>query len=252
VYLESIIKEGKIIMTTLSTQTLGQLTIATDITSLPTQLSDTISTTLINNKAPNARKIQVWVASDSDIKVQAAKNAVLIWAASYIPICKIETKGFLCRSEISEQPHSKEETKKGAQNRLTKLKEIVENEPTTPDALQFFVSMENGVMQENLKEVKNPEVFVNGNGNCWVDRCFVIVEIAYQNFQASASSFSEGVTTPLAAVRKSEESNWTTTCGSFIEKEYTFPANDWHKQMAGKGRQVIIQETLAVALGVKR
>lgn len=239
-------------MTAISTQYLGQLVPPIESMGFSSKLSDQISTTFINNKAPESRKIQVWVASSNALKVQAAKKAVLSWAASFVPVCTVEVKGIAVTSDISEQPHSKEETEMGARNRLTHLKDAVRKEALTPDVLQFFVSMENGVMQEKVEGLGTASIFVNGNGNCWIDRCYVVVEIAYTKLEYSASAFSEGVTTPLSAVREADATNWTTTCGTFIENEYGFPAKDWHSKIAGKEREVIIQDAITTVLGISR
>jgi non-canonical (house-cleaning) NTP pyrophosphatase len=232
-------------MAAISRTHLGQLLPAIDSHGFKAEVNKQISS------LSEVRKIQAWVASDNAFKVQAAKNSLLLWAEKYSPSATVDAKGVATSSDISEQPHSKEETELGAKNRLTHLKEYVKHTAISFDALQVFVSMENGIMQESVPNLKNQAIFIDTEGKCWIDRCCVVVEVASSTLQLSATALSEGVTAPVSTVKDSEKTNWTKTCGFFIQKEYDFPAKDWHGKMAGKSREAIIQETIQKALGVE-
>ena len=194
-------------MASIHTQYLGQLLPAIDCAGFSEQLCKEISAKYTQETKPDTRKIQVWVASDNATKVQAALGAVRSWAKTFIPSTPVEAKGFAVSSDISEQPHSKDETKQGASARLLHLKSVIPKEVINTNALQVYVSMENGIMAEEVKDAT--AVFADANGIAWVDRCHVIVEIAHATFNHSASAFSEGVTTPLSAVEASRKAGWT-------------------------------------------
>src|SRR5574338_1013174 len=198
-------------MSVSSTKFLGQLLPALDVHGFTEVINKEVSS------SQNSNKIQLWVSSDNALKVEAARHAVILWANKYLPEATVEAKGFGVQSDISEQPHSKEETALGASNRLTHLRGQVLHRPISFDALQFFVSMENGIMQEQVDTVANPTDFKDATGMCWIDRCYVIVEVAYGTLSHQATALSEGVTTPFSAVDASRTSDWQKTCGSFIE-----------------------------------
>lgn len=192
-------------------------------------------------------KLQLFVASENKLKIESAKNAAMLWLEGYT----IEAKGFNAASKIHEQPVGEEETKQGAKNRITHLKELAKAD-VRDDAVQIYVSMENGLIPEEIKDVKNPGTFLDTTiAKTWVDRCFVIVELFNQGKAYEGFGISRGVTTPVDAVHAAEDTKWNSTAGSFIEHIYKFSAKDWHGKMAGVGRQELMQETISAALGTK-
>lgn len=206
----------------------------------------------VGDHANAVRKIQVWVASDNALKVNAAKAAVSIWAAKIVDSPDVSAKGFRVPSDIPEQPTGEQQTQLGARNRFNYLKKAAEHESNArehKDAVQVYVSMENGIVQEKISDLRNPQEFEDTDGKVWVDRCFVIVEVCVRNLHLESSAFSEGVTTPLKAVEAAKAENWDKTAGSFIELMYGFNAKDWHGAMAGKSREPIMKETIYAALG---
>lgn len=195
-------------------------------------------------KSANNAGVQLFVASENKVKIAAATNAVLRWLGKR----EVDAKGFNAASNINEQPVGTMETKLGAQNRITHLKKLAVDS-AKENTLQIYVSMENGIMPEVVDDVRNRQEFYDDeHKKTWVDRCFVIVQVYHKGREYEGSSFSEGVTTPLKAVKAAEASNWQKTCGSFIEEMYGFNAKDWHGQMAGVGRQKLMEEAIFHAL----
>lgn len=113
-----------------------------------------------------------------------------------------------------------------------------------------MVSLENGLIQERVLQIKNESAFNLGNNIAWVDRCIVHVEFYHANNGLSAMAMSEGVTTPKEEAALAEGSNWTKTAGSFIAAKYKVDAKNWHALFSGKGREVIMQEAIKTALGL--
>jgi len=219
-----------------STEYLGQITSAID----PKPLS-------LDVNLCKGEPVKLFVASENKLKVDAAKSAVEKWLKGNAETLAI--KGFNAESKIKEQPVGKETTMQGAQNRITHLKELAK--ATSEPGLQLFVSMENGLMPEEVAELKNKEKFLDTETKkAWIDRCYVIVEIFHNKEKvAEGSAFSRGVTTPMDAVEAAKATEWNKTAGSFIEKIYGFNSKDWHTKMAGVGRQELMEETITTALG---
>ncbi len=219
---------------------LGQLVAAPKNQGLTPQAATEIKTLY------QGRHIEVFVTSDKALKMQAAKEAVEAWAKHlFSEPMEVSVQGFKVSSDIDEQPHGLEHTRKGALNRLNNLKYELLNMET--ESLVVLVSLENGIMQEEVPNLKNPEIFLS-DGQVWVDRCVAKVQIWLDRKSWELDAVSEGVTTPKAEVAKAEASNWTKTAGTFIEETYGFPNADWHGKMAGKGRQAIMEELFKAAL----
>jgi len=192
--------------------------------------------------------IEVFVASKNELKVEATKSAVEAWSQELFPNSnwKIVVKAYECPSEIDEQPHGLELTITGAMNRL-------KNFPvqSSQRGLSVFVSLENGLMIENVPHLKNKQIFELENPlTVWVDRCVVAVKIECMGVCCTFHVLSEGVTTPLNEVNLSRDSNWSQTAGSFIAKKYGWNAKDWHGGITGKGRQLIMNEAVKTAFGL--
>lgn len=195
-------------------------------------------------KSAKDARVQLFVASENKVKISAATNAVLKWLGQH----ELEAKGFNAASDINEQPVGTAETKLGAHNRITHLKKMAVGN-VKENAVQVYVSMENGIMPEVVDDLRNPQEFLDEQRQtAWVDRCYVIVKVYHKGKEFEGSAFSQGVTTPLHAVKAAEAADWEKTCGSFIEERYGFNAKDWHGQMAGVGRQKLMEDAIFHAL----
>jgi hypothetical protein len=140
----------------------------------------------------------------------------------------------------------------GARNRLEKLLGLTVKELDLK-ALNIFIAMENGLIAEQNNKLPNSELFMNAaKTSAWIDRCFVAVTATYNGSQWFGEALSVGVPTPISCVAKAEASNWEKTAGSFIEKDYGFPAKDWHGGIAGKSRQPIMEEAILSAFGLQK
>lgn len=197
---------------------------------------------------PETPTFHIGIASKNNLKIAAATKAVKAWAAEFFPKVPFNFKveGFDAQSKINEQPCGYDNTRTGALNRLNAL-----NDMKRLGNYQINIAFENGIMEEELSEVKNPEKFC-ANGRTWVDRCVVVGTIFCDTFECDIEALSEGVTVPLCAVQKSMESSYAKTAGLFIQEKFGFPQQSWHKDMAGKDRQVIMEEACLRALGVNK
>jgi len=209
------------------------------------------------------RLVEVFVTSQNALKVQAAKSAVTAWIQELFKHdhgWKIVEKGFESPSEIDEQPHSINYTKLGATNRLHNMKNELSKlgliHKNTDGVVRVLVSLENGLMLENVPNVKNPNTFAlheqsdEQNNAVWVDRCVEVGEIWFQDKMWCMTAISQGVTTPANEVLSSEKSAWTKTAGAFIAEKYGYNAKDWHGSICGKGRQTIMEELTKSAFGL--
>jgi len=156
-------------------------------------------------------------------------------------------RGFNAASKVSEQPVNNE-TLVGAWNRIKHLFNLSQ-ESKKDDALHVFVSMENGIFSEQVAQLNNPEIFYDAEKKAaWVDRCFVVVEVASRTMRTfTGNAYSRGVTVPVSCVQESEKSGWNKTCGSFIEQKFGFNNKDWHGKMAGVNRQQLMEEAIVTA-----
>lgn len=196
-----------------------------------------------------SREYSIWVGSTNAMKIDAARSAVQLFAEKHFgsDIKLTCVLGCNALSGIDEQPHGREHTETGAQNRLS----YMNARATEPDEIRFYVTMENGVIKEEVSDLKNPDIFLDKDNKVWIDRCFVIVQVAYKTLSWEGKAYSDGVTTPLACVRDSEIAQWKETAGSFIKSSLDLNANNWHEALAGKGRPELMQEAIQRALGLK-
>lgn len=211
-------------------------------------------TSVQNNKIKEYlinQTIEVYITSKNSLKINAATAAVTLWLSKLLGDNKyqLHTEGFEVSSDIDEQPHGLEHTKNGALNRLRNMKTELEKRDDAKFPL-ILISMENGLIKEQIFEVKNPLIFEDDQNQVWIDRCVVVGEIWIENARIPFSAVSEGVTTPKESVMLSEQSKWTKTAGFFIAEKYGFNAKDWHSSMCGKTRQSIMEETITTALGL--
>ena len=198
------------------------------------------------------KKVEVLVTSKNALKMQAAKESVTAWVkALFKDSAEIAVKGYGVPSNIDEQPHGLEHTRQGALNRLDNMKKELQKEDIRngDGVLRVLVSLENGIMKENVPNLKNQGVFQT-DGGVWVDRCVELVEIWLQGKVWKMEAVSEGVTTPKEQVEQAEQARWGTTAGTFIEQKYGWPNADWHGGIAGKGRKFIMEELAKAALGL--
>lgn len=232
---------------------LGQLVAAPVTTGLDASFLREMKESLFKNMTYVKYPVSVFVSSANALKVDAANKAVNQWLLSFLrkDICFVTTEGIECASDIDEQPHGMDITTKGAMNRLTNLKKQLSEKNFIPATLNVLVSLENGLMPEKMLDVKNPDIFLdsdNGNDIVWVDRCVVVCEIIFDGKRMTTMAISEGVTTPREAVKSAANTNWSKTAGSFIAETYKWNAKDWHGSIAGKGRQIIMLETIQSSL----
>jgi len=198
-------------------------------------------------KTAKSSRLQLFVASENKLKVEAAKNAVMQW----LGLTDVVTKGFNAASKIKEQPVGIDKTARGAHNRISHLKELAKGD-VKEDSAQLYVSMENGIMPEEVALLKNKNQFYDPKRKkTWVDRCYVIVQLFYKGKESEGTAISRGITVPLDAVKAAKKAHWDKTAGSFIEQIYGYNSKDWHGRMAGVGRQVLMEETIRNALGTK-
>ena len=197
-------------------------------------------------------RVEVFVTSANALKIQASKDAIKQWLVELFPGetgWNITEEGFEVPSEVDEQPHGIEITKKGALNRLNNMKvKLVQKKRASENTITILVSLENGLIPEKHLGFKNPDTFLD-KGVVWVDRCCVIGEIWFQKKSWNIMGFSEGVTTPLNEVMCAAKTNWSKTAGSFIAEKYGWNAKDWHIGICGKGRQVIMTEAIRNSFG---
>jgi Protein of unknown function DUF84 len=204
----------------------------------------------------NGRKVEVYVTSKNNLKIEAVKDAVMDWIKNLFGqnTMKLTVQGYGVSSGIDEQPHGLAHTFTGAQNRLDNMKiemaKIGLSRNTEDGTLRILISLENGIMLENVKELKNSETFLAHAENVWVDRCVVKGQILFEGKAWSFDEVSEGVTTPVQQVQQSLWSDWKETAGSYISKKYGSDPANWHEKMAGKGRQIIMQELVKASLGL--
>src|SRR5271154_892600 len=198
-------------------------------------------------------KVNVFVASKNELKVQAAKTATLNWLRELLGFnneANYSITGFEIPSEISEQPTDKSYTTIGARNRLSNLRKELEQYIINDNSLYILIALENGLIQEHVPYIKNREIFVNSNDMVWVDRCVVLGEVLFCDNCWHLDIISNGVTTPKAEVKLSEESNWSKTAGSFIATKYGWNAKDWHGAICGTGILEIMTDGIECALGL--
>lgn len=235
---------------------LGQLVPAPANQGLPLTEAREIRQMIELPRGLEGRRIEVLVTSKNALKMNAAKNSVVEWIkALFNQTVEVVAKGYAVNSDIGEQPYSLQNTKQGAFNRLFNLKHELSSkenisENTQDNVLRVLFSLENGIMREQVANLKNPGVFQTQDGTVWVDRCVAMCEIWLQGKRWSAEALSEGVTTPKAEAAKAEQANWSRTAGSFIAETYGWPSADWHGAIAGKGRELIMNELSKAALGI--
>ncbi len=202
------------------------------------------------------RKVEVLVTSGNQMKIDAAKNAVAEWIQQLFheTLINPHVQGFAVSSNIDEQPHSQDDTLTGAQNRLKNLKKELAlnalNSHVLDGTLRVLISLENGIMLEKINPPKNSALFTTHTGAVWVDRCITTAEIWFNGRTWEFSAISEGVTTPKTEVEASEQTSWTQTAGAFIAKKYGWKSNNFHGDLAGKGRQEIMEDLLKAAFGL--
>lgn len=197
-------------------------------------------------------KVELFITSANALKIQASKDAVTKWLAELFPGKNliIVEEGHEACSDVPEQPHGEEITKQGASNRLKNMKALIAQKMNINDnILRTAISLENGLIFEKVNNVKNPAIFSVDEQYVWIDRSFVVGEIWLNCKTWNISAISEGVTTPKFEVLQAEQTGWTQTAGSFIAKKYGWNAKDWHGSICGKGRQIIMTETIRKAFG---
>jgi len=205
-------------------------------------------TDMINANLSDDVVVEVYVTSKNKMKMEAASKSVVQFVNALFPKKNVDitSKGYGVKSDVDEQPHTIEYTYKGASNRMDNMivelcKENITIE-TKDGVLRVLISLENGIMSEVVNDLKNPKVFATVGACAYVDRCCERCQIWYDGKIIHLYAISEGVTTPIAAVTKSSDSNWTKTAGFFISQEYGWPDADWHGPICGKGRTQIMQE----------
>ena len=221
-----------------------------------------IKNTLVMQGGIKERRIEVLVTSGNQLKIDAARNSVVKWIQELFneTMKDIHVQGYAVRSDIDEQPHSQDDTFTGAKNRLKNLKtELLMggvNSHVLDGTLRILVSLENGIMPETVKidpradPKKFKDIFQTETGAVWVDRCITAVEIWFGGQTWDFTAISEGVTTPRAEVDESKKTNWRETAGKFLEKTYGWKANNFHADLAGKGRELLMKELLIAGFGL--
>jgi non-canonical (house-cleaning) NTP pyrophosphatase len=193
----------------------------------------------------NCQGIQICVASTKQLKKDAALEAIKHLALGHLRSLDIEVKGFAAESHVKEQPHGSEMTILGARNRITHLHQLAHpNNPATTkdDVLYFYISMENGIIEETVGNVKNPELFKTKEDTVWVDRCYIICEMFHNMQKKTLEGFSDGITVPLQHVKDSERTDWNVTAGKFIAEKYDTSESDWHEKLGGVSRKELIKK----------
>ena len=229
-------------------------------------------------KIVNANKNQpifIAVASTNNMKTKAATVAIkqLLFECGISKTemeHRIQTFFFECDSKVPEQPIGYVQTRMGASNRsFVCEKQLIEKSGSVRTSLKnptFIVSMENGLLREDLEDrIIDEEYFIEnfeegqqqeeegeeeGVRTLWqkkifVDRCFVQVTFcADTDVRYQCHFFSEGVMAPIREVNLSLKVDGAKTAGSFIAAAYDCDAKDWHKKFTGKSRVDIIEEAV--------
>lgn len=200
------------------------------------------------------RPVQLFVASANAAKIQAAAIAVAEVVEKRVPEAGMAVKGIDSASGVPNQPFGEEVTRRGSTTRLANLITAVnasegsDVSKVTDSVLRIFIALENGLGEEKVAGLRNPDIFQTRAGHAFVDRCIVSGRVVFDGVSADFSAVSEGVTTPRVCVERSRATEWETTAGVFIEDEYGFPNKTWHDAMAGKERQEIMEEAILAAL----
>lgn len=199
-------------------------------------------------------QIEIYVSSLNQMKIQAAKIAICFWLNHLNGNTNnIFTNGIEVNSGVDEQPHNYEQTLTGAKNRLYNMKHLISNKIILNDNIaRILISLENGLMTENLSDIdiSNRKTFIIENNIVWVDRCVAAVEIIFNGKKWTCFGTSRGITIPKDAVKLSEKSNWVKTAGFYISKKYGGNSKDPHKTICGIPRQDILEEMIKNIFGV--
>lgn len=202
------------------------------------------------------RHVEVFVTSGNEMKIAAARNSVIHWIQDLFKekITGVHVNKYAVSSNIDEQPHSQNDTLSGAQNRLKNMKiELLMNsvsQQINDGTLRVLISLENGIMLETVNPLNNPDMFLTESGQVWVDRCIASVEIWFGGRSWDFNNMSEGVTNPKLEVEQSKNTQWRQTVGLILHDKYGWKANDFHGDLAGKGREIIMQENLDAGFGL--
>jgi non-canonical (house-cleaning) NTP pyrophosphatase len=151
---------------------------------------------------------EVYVASTNAMKLEAVRrfypHPFRVFGVSEVA------------SGVPEQPFGKDETVRGAHNRLNALKKII---GVKKEVTRVFVAIENGIVQEgeNYDDIAIV-AWCQDNG---IDAIFTShkVKIPKETYGYVERALAEG-----------------TTYGSLIEKAYGIPKGEWHMKLARVSR----------------
>jgi ribose-phosphate pyrophosphokinase len=188
------------------------------------------------SKETEAPIIRAYVASTKKSKLEAVRTV----------LTKKYNKGFVqvfgCsgNSGVNNQPSTRDETKKGAHNRLEALyKQVdVEMRNLTRTEELFLTSHKMQVLYFAL------ENGVYDKGGKWVDSCYCVVSKDKNGDKVETSAWTDAVDVPEGYAERSKESEWKTTCGSMIEKDFGLIEDGWHKYVSGTDRTELIAKAL--------
>lgn len=191
--------------------------------------------------------MKIHVASESQIKSKAALQAIQNMFKTKV---KPVVQGYPAASEVKEEPHGIKMTVEGAENRIRNLHKLVlEQDPTDPatandNIARFYLSFENGVIEEDLEKVDQDFLFRTKNDKVWVDRCYIICEVFYNTKHMTVEGFSDGVPVPFEHVEESEKSGWNKIVGDFIAERYQTDPKNWHTVLSGVSREELMRKAL--------
>lgn len=180
----------------------------------------------------NCLKYKVFVSSENRDKSKAAHFALVKFGVN---TTDFSIHGKAVSSGIPEQPLGKEQTEKGARNRLNsileELKKSDEFNLGNANERVLIFSFENGVIEED--------------GIYYDAPCVCILDV---KTKSEACAWGEKIAVPnefMEIVKKEEQK---ITIGNLFNKEMGWPSGSWHKFLNAKERWHLMADTALEAL----
>jgi len=184
----------------------------------------------------------IYVASGTPSKLEAVRRAFSKPMPHESADQKVNVRvvSVPVKSDINEQPLSREETEKGALNRLNnmiaqvKSSETGQQQPqdyTNPSSV-YYVSLENGLFKEK---------------DTWIDQC--CIKVRRGDADDVTTVWSNSVSFPVNEHMDVLESvvnefNGSKTAGSLLEEKLGLLKDTWHQVVCGEDRTSIMQKAI--------